>query len=251
VLAFGQGDYERAAPALETAIDLYTQLGDVQHAATASVPLGVINAVWDPSRGEDLLASAADTFRELDDEWGIAFASLNLGGALLLHHRYADAIPHLEESLLHAGEVKAEVFLSNALINLGLARHRLGDIEMARARLREAVKHAAVPDNKESLGRALEALAAVAVDAGDPEFAGTLFGAADGVRRAIGAGVWVTDRAGHDETAAQLRTQLGDSAYAAATDRGRSLTLDEVLELASGDLTRARPRHEAAGPPTN
>jgi hypothetical protein len=44
---------------------------------------------------------------------------------------------------------------------------------------------------------------------------------------------------------------LGDSAYAAATDRGRSLTLDEVLELASGDLTRARPRHEAAGPPTN
>jgi tetratricopeptide (TPR) repeat protein len=251
MLAFGQGDYERAAPALETAIDLYTQLGDVQHAATASVPLGVINAVWDPSRGEDLLTSAADTFRELDDEWGIAFASLNLGGALLLHHRYADAIPHLEESLQHAGEVKAEVFLSNALINLGLAHHRLGDIEVARARLREAVKHAAVPDNKESLGRALEALAAVAVAAGDPELAGTLFGAADGVRRAIGAGVWVTDRAGHDETAAQLRTQLGDSAYAAAIDRGRGLTLDEVLELASGDLTRAGPRHEAAGPPTN
>jgi predicted ATPase len=251
MLAFGQGDYERAAPALETAIDIYTQLGDVQHAATASVPLGVINAVWDPSRGEDLLTSAADTFRELDDEWGIAFASLNLGGALLLHHRYADAIPHLEESLQHAGEVKAEVFLSNALINLGLAHHRLGDIEVARARLREAVKHAAVPDNKESLGRALEALAAVAVAAGDPELAGTLFGAADGVRRAIGAGVWVTDRAGHDETAAQLRTQLGDSAYAAAIDRGRGLTLDEVLELASGDLTRAGPRHEAAGPPTN
>ena len=66
-----------------------------------------------------------------------------------------------------------------------------------------------------SLGRALEALAAVAVAAGDPELAGTLFGAADGVRRAIGAGVWVTDRASHDKTAAQLRTQLGDSGYAA------------------------------------
>jgi predicted ATPase len=235
MLAFGQGDYERAAPALETAIDLYTQLGDVQHAATAAVPLGVINAVWDPNRGEDLLASAADTFRELDDQWGLAFASLNLGGALLLHHRYADAIPHLEESLQHAREVKAEVFLSNALINLGLAHHRLGDIEAARARLREAVKHAAVPDNKESLGRALEALAAVAVAAGDPESAGTLFGAADGVRRAIGAGVWVTDRASHDETAAQLRTQLGETAYAAALDRGRNLTVDQVLKLTSVD----------------
>ena len=235
MLAFGQGDYERAAPALETAIDLYTQLGDVRHVATALVPLGVIRAVWDPNGGEDLLAQAADTFRELDDQWGLAFASLNLGGALLVHHRYADAIPHLEESIPHARAVKAEVFLSNALINLGWVHHHLGDVESARAWLREAVKHAAVPDNRESLGRALEALAAVTVTAGDPELAATLFGAADGVRRSIGAGVWMTDRVSHDQTAAQLRTQLGDAAYAAATDRGRSLTVNEVLELTSAE----------------
>jgi predicted ATPase len=231
MLAFGQGDYQRAAPALKTAIDLYNELGDLRHVATARVPLGVIQAVWDPNGGEDLLTQAADTFRELDDEWGLAFASLNLGGALLLHHRYADAIPHLEESLQHASEVKAEVFLSNALINLGWVHHWLGDIEAARAWLREAVKHAAVPDNRESLGRALEALAAVTVTAGEPEHAATLFGAADGVRRSIGAGIWMTDRASHDQTAEQLRTQLGDTAYTAAINRGRILTIDEVLEL--------------------
>ena len=90
-----------------------------------------------------------------------------------------------------------------------------------------------MPDNRESLGRALEALAAVTLTAGEPELAATLFGAADGVRRSIGAGVWMTDRASHDQTAAQLRTQLGDATYTAATDRGRSLTVDEVLELAS------------------
>jgi hypothetical protein len=38
---------------------------------------------------------------------------MNLGGALLLHHRYREAIPHLEESLQHARAVNAEVFLSN------------------------------------------------------------------------------------------------------------------------------------------
>ncbi|HWI00690.1 MAG TPA: DUF4062 domain-containing protein [Propionibacteriaceae bacterium] len=233
MLAFGQGDYQRAAPALQTAIDLYDELGDVRHLATARVPLGVMQAVWDPNGGEDLLTQAADTFRELDDEWGLAFASLNLGGALLLHHRYADAIPHLEESLQHASEVKAEVFMSNALINLGWVHHWLGDIEAARAWLREAVKHAAVPDNRESLGRALEALAAVTVTAGEPEHAATLFGAADGVRRSIGAGIWMTDRASHDQTAEQLHTQLGHTAYTAAINRGRSLTIDEVLELTS------------------
>ena len=135
-----------------------------------------------------MLARAADTFRELDDQWGLAFASLNLGGALLLHHRYTEAIPHLEESLPHAREVKAEVFLSNALINLGWVHHWLGDVEAARARLREAIMHAAAPDNRESLGRALEALAAVAVTADDPELAATMFGAAEAPAARSGQG---------------------------------------------------------------
>jgi hypothetical protein len=131
--------------------------------------------------------------------------------------------------------VKAEVFLSNALINLGWVYHWLGDVEAASARLHEAVKHAAVPDNRESLGRALEALVAVSITAGDPTLAATLFGAADGVRRSIGAGVWMTDRASHDQTAAELQTRLGDTAYAAAIDGGRRLTLQAVLQLISAE----------------
>jgi tetratricopeptide (TPR) repeat protein len=199
------------------------------------VPLGLIQAVWDPNGGEDQLARAADTFRELDDGWGLAFALLNLGGALLLHHRYREAIPHLEESLQHARAVNAEVFLSNALTNLGLAHLRLGDLESARARLRESVQHAAMPDNRESLARALDALAAVADTAGDSELGATLLGAGEGVRSSIGAGVWMTDRASHDETVARLRARLGDPAYTAAIDRGRGLTLDEVRELTSAE----------------
>jgi predicted ATPase len=233
LLSFGQGDYGRAAPALETAINLYSQLGDLRHVATALVPLGLIYAFRDPKGGEDQLAQAADMFRELDDGWGLAFASMNLGGALLLHHRYRDAIPHLEESIPLARAVRAEVFLSNALINLGLAHLDLGDLESARERLRESVQHAAVPDNRESLARALDALAAVADTTGNPELGATLLGAGEGVRSSIGVGVWMTDQVRHAETAARLRARLGDPAYAAATDRGRGLTLDEVLELAS------------------
>ena len=233
MLAFGQGDYDRAAPTLTAAIDAYTQLGDVRHAATASVPLGMIQAVRDTNGGEDLLVRAADTFRELDDRWGLAFALLNLGGALLLHRRYVDAIPHLEEGVELARSVKAEVFLSNALINLGWVHHRLGDLESARGRLRESIQHAAALDNRESLGRALDALAAVADTAGDPALGAVMLGAGEGVRHSIGAGIWRTDRASHDETAARLRTALGDEAYMAAIDRGRGLTINQVLEITS------------------
>jgi predicted ATPase len=235
LLSFGQGDYGRAAPALETAIALYSKLGDVRQVATALVPLGLIHAVWDPRGGEDQLAQAAETFRELDDGWGVAFASMNLGGALLLHHRYREAIPHLEASIQHARGVKAEVFLSNALINLGLAHLGLGDLESARERLRESVQHAAAPDSRESLARALDALAAVADTAGNPDLGATMLGAGEGVRSSIGVGVWMTDRASHDETAARLRARLGDPAYAAAIDRGRGLSVDQVVELTSAE----------------
>jgi tetratricopeptide (TPR) repeat protein len=195
----------------------------------------VIQAVDDPNRGEDLLASAADTFRELDDHWGLAFALLNLGGALLLHHRYVDAVPHLEESVELARAVKAKVFVSNALINLGLVQLQLGDLESARQRLRESVKHAAMPDNRVSLARALDALAAVAVAAGDPQQGATILGAAEGVRQSIGAVIWVTDRAREDRIAAELRSQLGDTAFTAATERGRRLTVNQVLGLTAAD----------------
>jgi predicted ATPase len=229
-LAFGHGDYDQATPVLATAIDLYTELGDRRRAATASVSLGVIQAVRDRDRGEQLLTRAAAAFRALDDTWGLAFALLGLGGALLLHDRYDEALPPLEESVRLARSVQADVFLSNALINLGWVQLRRGDLESARRWLRESTEHAAALDNRESLARALEALAAVEEAAGRPEQGGVLFGAAAGIRHSIGAAVWATDRDSHDQTATQLRARLGDAAYHTATEHGRGLTPDEALQ---------------------
>lgn len=132
-----------------------------------------------------------------------------------------------------ARAVHAEVFLSNALVNLGWAHHRLGDGELAGRRLSEAIKEALALDNRESLGRALEALGAVADAAGDPERGATLFGAAEGIRQSVGATVWVADRASHDDVEAQLQAQLGKEAYRAAADRGRTLTLAQLLDLSA------------------
>jgi hypothetical protein len=121
--------------------------------------------------------------------------------------------------------VKAEVFLSNALINLGWVHHWLGDVKAARAPpCRTTGRVLAAPSRRWLRSPSLQ----------DPELAATLFGRPTASARSIGAGVWMTDRASHDQTAAQLQTQLGETAYAAATDRGRSLTVDEVLELTSG-----------------
>jgi hypothetical protein len=112
------------------------------------------------------------------------------------------------------------------------SRLGLGDLDSARGLLRESVKHAAALDNtRECLARALDALAAVAVAAADFEHGATMLGAAEGVRQSIGAVLWVTDRSRHADTETQLQVRLSDSAYTEAIQRGRNLSLTEVLEL--------------------
>lgn len=213
MLAFGHGDYHTAEPALGTAVALHEQLGDRHGAATASVALGLIIAATAPDAGEAMLRTATASFRDLRDPWGLAFALLSLGGALVLRERFAEAEPLLTESVAVARSADAAVFTSNALINLGGARMKLGKIRAAATALREALELAAATDERESIARALDALAAVAVTSADPDRGALLVGAAERVRSSIGARVWVADQASLKETLAPLTTSLAPACW--------------------------------------
>jgi hypothetical protein len=59
-----------------------------------------------------------------------------------------------------------------------------------------------------------------------------LFGAASGLRQAIGIPVPLVDRPGRDAQVAALRAELGDEAFTAAWSRGRAVDLARAVELA-------------------
>ena len=109
----------------------------------------------------------------------------------------------------------------------------MGDLDSAARPLGEALDRAVALHNRESLARALEALAVVADTVGDPAHGATLFGAAEGVRRSIGATVWRTDRASHARTEERLQTALGEPAFQAGAARGAALTVEEAVNAAS------------------
>jgi hypothetical protein len=210
-------------------VDLYQKLGDRRGVATATVPLGVISAVRSPNSGENMLADAVADFRALNDPWGLTFALFSLGGALVLHRRHADAVAPLKESVDLARSIHTEVLLSNALINLGWAHLGLQETSAAEVVLKQALLAAVTLDNRESIARALEALAATAEARGEAQHGAVLFGAAEGVRRTIGAAVWMTDRTSHDRTRDRLQAHLGEQAYRAALQYGATLTVAELL----------------------
>ncbi|MBD0292562.1 MAG: DUF4062 domain-containing protein [Jiangellaceae bacterium] len=232
LLTFGKGDYDQAAPSLRRAMKLYAGSDDRRGVATAKIPLGVIAAATSDN-GDDLLQSAVDEFRALDDTWWLTFALFSLGGARVLHKRHADAVAPLTQSVMLARTIHTDVLLSNALTNLGQAYLALGNTSAAEEALEEALVAGVMIDNRESVARALEALAAAATARDDAGRGATLFGAAEGVRRSIGAAVWRTDQASHEETGAWLRGRLAGPEYRAAAARGAALSAQQLLEIAS------------------
>ncbi|SDY90535.1 Predicted ATPase [Geodermatophilus africanus] len=229
MLSFGQGDHDRALPALRTAVELHRALGDRRSAALAAVPLGQLVAAADPPEGEAMLAAAVADFRQLDDRWGLAFALLFLGGALLLRDNPEEAVPVLEESVAVARTCPTEIVLDNALVNLGLAHIARGNLDEADRVLREALEQGRALDSRETSARALDGLAAVAVAAGNSKRAARLAGAAEGIRRSVGAAVFPTDETIWARTRSALADRLGEADSAARIEAEARRPLEDLL----------------------
>jgi predicted ATPase len=235
IVAFGWGDYDRAVPALEVAQDLCLEVGNWFGRGMSVALRGIIATVHgDAAAGEEAMREALETFRANDDVWGMGFARYVFGRVLLLSGRGSEARDVLEDSVVDVRRVGERQLLILALLNLGWARLTVGEVNPARESLSEAL-HLLIGlrYNRVDSARVLEALAAVAVALGDPLRGALLFGAAEGARRSVGAGVWIPDRPTHERTEQALRAALGPDVYIAKLAEGGRLSLEDSVELAA------------------
>jgi predicted ATPase len=240
MMAFERGDYERADNVLQPALDRYVTRGDTHGAAVASIPVGVMAALQGSADGDIMLRRSIDELRRLDDQWELGFALLAFGTTLVLVHRETDAIAPLEEGATIARAGDERIMLSNALIGLGFAHIGNHDFAKAPGPLGEAIHLAIGLSNVETIARALDAFATLALQTGDAAQGAVLFGAATGMRRSVGAEVWAVDRADHADTADKLRGRLGGETYQQLLDKGAALPLEQVLELTAAVGARKR-----------
>jgi len=142
---------------------------------------------------------------------------------------YGAAVELSVEAIELSRAVGDEINRSVTLLNLAYALLELGRADEGRTALREAVELAHSLDFKEQLVYGLEALAAFALERGEPGACVRLLGAAETLRQSIGILLGRYEFAMHERTAEAAQSALGEAVFAAEWNQGSSLELDEAV----------------------
>ena len=113
-------------------------------------------------------------------------------------------------------------------VNSRLTRHYAA----ARAFLEEGLALGRVLGDKRLIAYSLEAFAEFDLAETRAGWAARLLGAAEALRRAIGAPLTPADRSEYDARVAAARAQLGDGAFAAVWAEGRAMSLEQAVACA-------------------
>ena len=179
-----------------------------------------------------LLEEALPLFREIGDKWGIAFTLMLSGRLTLQQGDVARAHSLAEESVLLCREIGHRWNASQSIAILAKVANIQRDQAAARALYEESLDLAREVGDKVLVASSLESLADVAAAKGEPVWATRLWGVAEVLRETIGAPMPPVYRADYDRSVAAARAQLGEEAFVAAWAKGRTLSLEQVIEEA-------------------
>jgi predicted ATPase len=189
-LAFYQEDYRRAAAWYEESLAVAREVGDALMIAHALTALGeAVHYQDDLARAEELYQEALALHHELGETLGTALALDQLGKVALARNDTMTASTLLTESLV--------------------LRRDVGD--------------------KSAVIESLEALAELAGLRGDTARGVLLFGASEALRLTLGAPLPPSYTAERERALAAARAVLSDADFAAAWNRGQTLSLQQAI----------------------
>jgi tetratricopeptide (TPR) repeat protein len=191
-----RGEYGRAQELWEQALSLAREAGDRQTEARALTGLarGLAESGHDARAGQ-LAREALELRRELGDARNVADSLATLGRVELLAHHDEQARKLLDESLSLARELDDHLREAEALYFLVLVALQEGSTQEAVATLGKRLALCRDLGDRLGIAECLDVLGGVAALRHEGLAAARLFGAADGVRRSIGAAPWTAERA--------------------------------------------------------
>jgi excisionase family DNA binding protein len=254
ILASNQSNFPRAASLFAQALERFRTLGDQPGIARSLNDLGLIA----DRQGDQVSAiayqeEALPIARAVGDDWQICVILGNLGGAYYDRGDYARGQTLSQEALELARQIGDTFGIAVNLYNLGNCAVQLGDLGGAFPRYHESLALSRDLGERHLASRTIDRLGVALHLTGSSRSAARLFGAADTIRDEIGDTLFAEEDANLTARFQEVRDALGEAAFAAASDAGRSLPFDtaitEAMTLAASALAtlKAAPIQEVAG----
>jgi predicted ATPase/DNA-binding SARP family transcriptional activator len=231
------GDDELARTQLAESLRLSRSIGDISATALTAIDLGqVLLRQGDTAAARAQMQEGLALARALKDPALIAQALNNLGELARSIENYDQAQVYYVESLDLFRKQGNKVDTPRLIHNLGRVALQRGERMQARELFAESLALFRELGSRRGIAECLDAFAATAMTGDDVERAARLWGAAEALREAAGAVMWLADRNEYERHIARLGARLDADVLLAAWAAGRALSVDEVIAEALNHL---------------
>jgi predicted ATPase len=231
-----QGDYEQSISLIHEARRLFKQVGDKQLLAFSSLILAnVLHEHGDQSEAHALLEQSISTSYEIGSKYNLAFSSRILGDMMRAEGDEASALELVEKSLdlfRGIGDKYGVAFGLSVLANIV---HEQGEHQRAGSLFKESLALRAEIGDKHGMIECGEGLARVLLAQHQAKRAARLLGAAEALRDSLSIPLSPIEQTKWDRAKTAARAALEDDSFAADWERGRAMTLEEVIVEALGN----------------
>jgi predicted ATPase len=240
-LIYWQGDVAGAGPFYAESIGIERGLDDPAGLADALYNAGFVAVLTgDVVAGQADYEEAMGIFEAIGDHKGVI--RVREGLALLMLHRgdFSAARALQSENLAAFRGSGVQFRVANALSLLGAINMMDGAFEASHACFSEAFAAFRETGDVQAVVRVVMLSAALANAEGDPRRSARLMGAADALKAPLGEIGTPVQMLHLEDPALAARRGLGDDAFEAAYQEGRTLSLDEILPLVQAGTAGAQ-----------
>ncbi len=169
----------------------------------------------------------------------VALTKQEIGIAAFGQGDLLEATAHLENALAHQGELGDQWHAALTINRLGFVACARDDRKMAARWFSESLPLWRSIGSRENIAEWLAGVASLAAISGSPDQAAWLFGVASAQCDELGHAIPPPDRTSIERAEETARAELGEVAFGAAYDAGRSVSFEQALDEASRFLTEA------------
>jgi non-specific serine/threonine protein kinase len=229
-VAFSQGEYPRARALAEESLSVSKGIGDTAGSGLRLRLLGITRLFQgDPETARPLLEESLVRSSAVRDRRGCAYALIMSGYTSVVRGEPDDAKERFSKGLALLQEVGDRRGMAWGLYGLGWVALIQGDAAQARPHWEETLALLREVGQQWFIALTLEGLALASAQE-QPVWSGRLWGAAEHLRETIGGSIPALIQTFYEPFLALGRSQLGESAFAAAWAEGRAMRLETVLD---------------------